>query len=187
MIVAVKDRDRVLFAFSAFDTVYPVTVEDMANPENAGVWKVKGNPHTVMGCMFPSAETDAFKYADKLFWGDINYDTLTDFTVPAMERYAEGKDYIGDDKDRYEELLIAQDGKLFKITSERLVLEADSYDVISNGVDEFVKSVMQATEGEPPMDRIRKAFEFSAAVRQSNCYPLLVMDTETRKIRTLKR
>ena len=187
MIIAIKEKDKVVLAYSPFDYTTPVTSDDMALEENLGIWKVRGNPHTVMGNRGAFAETDAFKYEEKLFRGEINYDSLTDGIIPAMEKFSEGKDYIGDEKGRYEEFFIAQKDKLFKITSEHLVMEIDSYAVSGGGAEDLAKGALHATEGQPVIDRIRKVFEFIARERQSVCYPISVIDTATCKIRKLKK
>lgn len=187
MIIAIKEEDKVVLAYSSFDGLFPVTCNDMANCENVGLWKVKGNPHTVMGCVFPSAESDAFRYEEKIFKGEINYDNLTDEIVPSMEEFAKDKEYIGDDKGRYEEFLIVQKGRLFHISSEHVITEIDSSVVISLVGGELAMGVLYATEGEQTLDRIRKIFEFTAHEKQYECYPISVMDTRTGKLRILNK
>ena len=187
MIVGIKEEGNVVLAFSAFDGFCPVNINDMANGENVGLWKIKTNPHTIMGFAFPTAESDAFRYEEEMFQGEINYDKLADEILPAMEKFAAGKEYIGNDKGRFEEFLIAQKGRIFKITSEHIIMEIDS-SVASAGLGEdFAKGVLYATEGEPTFDRIRKTFEFAAHERQCDPYPISVMDTRTGKLRVFAK
>lgn len=187
MIIGIKEEGNVILAYSSFDGFSYVNIEDMSNEENIGIWRVKKNPHTIMGCVFPSAESDAYRYEEDIFRGDINYDKLADDIIPAMEAFAEDKEYIGDDKDRYEEFLIAQKGRLFKITAEHIIMEVDSSVVLSGSGEDFAKSILYKTAGEPALDRIRKAFEFASHQRQCECYPISIMDTQTGKTQTLVR
>lgn len=189
MIVGIKEEGNVILAYSSFDGFSPVNVADLANPENVGLWKIKGNPHTVMGCVFPSAESDAFRYAEGMFKGEINYDSLADEIIPAMEKFAKNKDYIGDDKGRYDEFLIAQKGRLFQITTEHIITEIDSFvaSSMSGRCEDFAQSILHATQGEPTTDRIKKVFEFAACGRQCDPYPILIMNTQKGKIFTLTK
>lgn len=187
MIIGIKEEGNVVLAVSSFDGFSPVNIDDMSNAENVGLWRVKKNPHTIMGCVFPTAESDAFRYEEDIFQGEMNYDKLTDDVIPAMEKFAEDKEYIGDEKGRFEEFLIAQNGRLFKITSEHIIMEVDSSVVISGSCEDFAKSILYRTKEEPTIDRIRKAFEFASRERQCDCYPISIMDTATGKIQMLTR
>lgn len=185
MIIGIKDEGKVTLAYSLMDELTTLNTCDMLNEVNAGVWKVKRNPHTIMGCMFPSAESDAYRYENELFAGKIDFDTLCLDIVPAMEEFAKDKDYIGDEKDGFENLLIAQDDRLYRITSEHIVVEIDDYVVLSYSGEDMAKVVLHQTRGEPAIDRIKKTLEFIAAQRQCACYPIVVMDTASRKLRQL--
>lgn len=187
MIIGIKEKDKVVLAYSAFDVYASITVRDMVSEENVGLWNVKRNPHTIMGCACPSTESDAYRYENEMFHGIIDYNSLTRKIVPTMDEFAKNKEYIGDEKGRFEDLLIAQDNRLFCVTWEHLVLEKDSFAVVGGyGVD-FAKSILYATDGESSIDRIKKAFEFTAQQRQSDCYPIAVMDTATKKLRIINR
>lgn len=187
MIVGIKEEGKVVLAYSSFDGISPVNVGDLSNAENLGIWKIKNNPHTVMGCVFPTAESDAFRYEEDMFKGEINFNKLMDEIIPAMEKFATDKEYIGDDKGRYEDFLIAQKDRLFHITSEHVVTDIDSAVALSNSArcEDIANSVLHATQGEPEIDRIRKVFEFTACEAQYCPYPISVIDTQTGKILTL--
>lgn len=187
MLIGIKEKDKVVLAFSSFDGYYPTTVDDMMRKDNVGIWKVGNNPHTIMGHGFISAESDAFRYEEHVFQGEINYDRLLHEIVPAMEEFVKEREYIGnEDKNRFDNFLIAQNGRFFNVTPEHIVFEIDTHIVIADSmVEDEAKSVLSATEGEPALDRIRKAFEFAAGTRQYDCYPIAVMDTATRKIRII--
>lgn len=188
MLIGIKDKDKVILAFSTFDGYIPATVDDMLSDDNAGIWKIKKNPHTVMGCGFPTPESDAYRYEQDIYKGDIDYDSLTERIIPAMESFAEGKEYIGNVNGRYEEFLIAQNGRLFEISSEHIVCEVDSFAVIAEyGNEEVARGVLSCTDGEPVLDRIKKAFEFTSRSIQCDCYPIAVMDTEKGKMGIVTR
>lgn len=188
MIIGIKEKDNVILAFSAFDGFMPVSVKDSVNSENVGLWKVKNNPHTIMGCAFSTPESDAFRYEENMFQGEMDYDKLSEEIVPAMEEFAKDKEYIGNENNRFDELLIAQKGRLFEITYEHLVVEINSFVVVaSSSFDDFTKGILHATDGEPALDRIVKTFEFVSRERQRDCYPISVMDTATGKLKVLER
>ena len=187
MIIGIKEKGKVTLAYSLVDEFPTVNIGDMFNEANVGVWKVNRNPRTIMGCAYPSAETDFYRYADKLFAGKIDCDVLHREVLPAMEELTKGKNYIGDGKGHYDNLLIAQDDRLYRITHEHLVFEIDDYVVGGGYGDDVAKAVLHETRGEQALDRIRKAFEFVAIERQSDCYPIAVMDTATRKLRLLHK
>ena len=177
MIIGIKEKGKVVLAVSTFDGFSPVHIGDMVLPENAGLWKVKGSQNTIMGCVFPTAESDAYRYEEALFQGEITGERLIDEIVPAMEEFARDKEYIGNDKGRFEEFLIAQRDKLFRITAEHIVVEIDGFAAISGMSEDIAKGVLYATEGEDGTARIRKVFEFAARERQCDPYPIAVMDT----------
>lgn len=188
MIIGIKEEGKVTLAFSSFDGFSPVGItSDMTNRENVGIWKIKGNPRTIMGCVFPSTESDAFRYEEEMFQGEINYDKLTDEIVPAMEGFAKDKEYIGNENGEFKNFLIAQDGKLFRISSEHVVTEIDSTVALSGYGADFAKCILRETQGESAIDRIKKAFEFSAYERQCDCYPISIIDTQTCRVRTLTK
>ena len=187
MIIGIKERDKVVLAFSTFDGYSPVNSSDMVNAQNAGVWKIKHNRNTIMGGAYPTAESDIFRYEDKTFRGRLDYSALADSIVPDMEELVKGLEYIGDEKGRYEEFLIAQNDRLFHITTEHIVVEIDSSVVIGGAGDDVVSGALYATEGEPAIDRIRKALELAARKRSAECYPVCVMDTATGKLQVLTR
>ena len=187
MIVGIKEEGNVVLAFSSFDGFSRVNVGDMTNGENVGLWKIKTNPHTVMGCVFPTAESDAYRYEEEMFQGKIDYDKLAEEILPAMEQFAEEKEYIGNDNGKFEQFLIAQRDRLFRIESEHIIMEIDSSVVLAELGEDFAKGVLYATQGEPTLDRIRKIFEFAAYERQCDPYPISVMDTRTGKLHTLTR
>ena len=185
MIIGIKEEDKVLLAYSAFDMRIPTTVDDMTSSENTCVWKITRTPHTVMGCGICTAESDAFRYEERLFRGEISVERLLDDIIPAMENYAKDKEYIGDGKGRFEEFLIAQRGRLFRITDEHTVEEVDSYTVIGGSEEEHAKGALYATAELPALDRIRKVFEFISARIQATAYPISVIDTKTGKLQIL--
>ena len=187
MLIGIKEEGKVTLAYSLVDEIPTVTVCDMFNEENVGVWKVNRNPRTIMGCCYPSAETDLYRYADKLFSGKLDCDVLREDVLPAMEEFVKDLDYVGDDKGHFDNLLIAQDDRLYRVTHEHIVFEIDDYAVIGGYGEEAAKSVLHATRGEPSLDRIRKALEFVGIERQGECYPIAVMDTATRKLRLLHK
>lgn len=186
MIIGIKEADKVVLAFSSFDWCISVSADDMADAENVGIWKVKGNPHTLMGCTFPTAESDAFRYEEEIFQGEINFDKLVEEIAPAMEEFAQDKEYIGDGNGRFAEFLIAQRGKLFEITSEHIVREINSFIVMGRD-EEYAKGCLLATEGLPALERIKAAFKFCAREKQDDCYPIAVMDTKTETMQLLTR
>lgn len=188
MLIGIKDKDKVILAFSTYDGYIPAAVDDLLNADNVGIWKIKKNPHTVMGCGFPTPEADAFRFEQDIFQGDIDYGSLTERIIPAMEDFAKGKEYIGNVNDRNEEFLIAQNERLFEISSEHIVCEIDSFAVIAEyGNEEVAKGVLSCTNGEHVLNRIIKAFEFAALTIQCDCYPISVIDTATGKIRIITR
>ena len=183
MIIGIKDGGNVWLAYTWSDGIR-TNVSGATNGENIGVWKVNGNPHTVMGCRIPSAETEAFRYEDALFQGRLDFDKLVEETVPRMEQFAEGRGYIGDSRGRFDELMIAQKDRLYVISSEHVVLDVDSFYAIGCG-DDQVKGVLLATEGEPALERIRKAFAFLGRLEMSVASPIFVMDTKSEKLQIL--
>ena len=187
MIIGIKEEGKVTLAYSLVDEMPIVNIGDMFNEANVGVWKVNRNPHTIMGCCYPSAEIDLYRYADKLFAGKLDCDVLRCDVLPTMEEFARGKDYIGDGKGHFDNLLIAQEDRLYRVTHEHIVFEIDDYAVIGGYGEESAKSVLHATRGKQTLDRIRAALEFVATERQSDCYPIAVMDTATRKLRLLHK
>lgn len=184
MLIGVKDKRKVVLAYSACDIFNPVAPDDLRGPENIGLWRVIGNRHTVMGCGRPTAESDMIRYEPAVFRGELSYDRLLCDAVPAMEELAADKEYIGDDDGRYEEFLIAQNDRLFMITFEHLVREIDDYAAISPDT-ELIKSVLHATEGEPALDRLRKAFDAVTREYRCKCYPITVIDTASRVLRRI--
>lgn len=188
MVIGIKEQDRVVLAFSSFDGSALVSIDDLSAAENVGLWKVKGNPHTVMACGVLSPESDAFRYEEDIFKGEINYKRLIEEIVPNMEKFAEDKDYIGDEKGWFDEFFIAQNDRLFKILGEHIVNEIDDAAVLGESrCEDISKGILHVTRGEPTLERIRKVFELTAGIFQYDCYPISVMDTLAGKIRVLTR
>ena len=187
MIVGIKEEGNVVLAFSTFDGFIPVSISDMEGRENAGIWKIKGTARTLMGCVVPTAESDAYRYEEKTFKGPLDSDSLIRKILPAMEQLTSNKGYIGDENGRFDEFLIAQKDRLFHITGEHIVLEVDSAIAIAAYGEDFAKGALFATEGMPTTKRIQEVFEFAARERQCDPYPIAVMDTAAGKLKFLKR
>lgn len=186
MIIGIKEDGKVILAYMT-KGYKNVNSSDLVAPENVGLWKIEANPHTIMGCVRPTAESDAYRYEGEMFTGEIDYDSLIDRIVPAMEAFTADKEYIGTDDDRYEHFLIAKGDRLFHITNEHIVTEVDTFVVVGGYNEDLSKGVLFATKGEPAIDRIRKAAEFAAAAGDYEAYPICVMDTETCNLSKLTR
>lgn len=183
MIIAIKEKDRVVVAFSNTDYWNGLAEQDYVDQENVAI------KFTEKEKAFAFAKSDV--RADTLVFDDdflnleITPKTIIKDVIPYIKKRLEeiGKP-LDDDGNWKNALIICDDNHIYDIDPFFGFYEADDY-ACHGYMVETLKSVLDATKHLSAKERILKAVRFASNSFKENFFPITITDTKNKKFENI--
>ena len=182
MIIAVKEKDRVVIGFSATDRMYASDM-DFVDEENIAV-KVS-NSGKVFGFATMDTCSDSLLYDDEFMNLEIAPKAIIKDVIPYIKfELKELNKPLDEDGGWRNALVLCDDEHIYDIDTKFGFCEVDDY--VCHGYEvETAKSVLDATVSLPAEERIIKAMTFIGKTNKVNLFPMVIIDTKSKKFKNI--
>ncbi|MGN0814956.1 MAG: hypothetical protein ACI4MH_06970 [Candidatus Coproplasma sp.] len=182
MIIAIKEKDRVVVCYSGGDGLSGYSDEEYVDEENVAI-KFAGNG-TLFACAKACRSSDILLYNDEFLNTDFNPQNVVREIIPFIKKT------LQDNYQKIEEgqwnncLLICNDRTVYDVTPMFSFREIEDY-VCHGYFMETVIGVLDETVGLPAEERIIRAVTLYGKVWKESLFPLVITDTKSRKFKCI--
>jgi len=182
MIIAIKEKDRVVVASIITENITQLSHNDFVNEDNR-IIKITGD--TIYCFSTVGRYADLFLCDDNFFEFEVSPKSIVKDIIPYM--YQKIKQEKGIEDERWDDpnwgntLTIINNNRIFDITPTFYFREESEF--VCHGWDvEYIYDSLENTRTEKAEERIRKAIDLYDNLGKSNLYPFIVMDSRDSKI-----
>lgn len=183
MIIAIREKDRVVVAFSGLDSWCNVAEEDYVDEENIAIRFSKSGK--IFGCGALNRVCDVVLYDEEILQANITPSTIVREVVPRIKDCLKENEVALDSEGRWKNALVICDNKnIYDIDPLFGFYQADDY--VCHGYSvEILKSVLDATSTLPAEERIIKAVSFASLMSKESLFPFVITDTKNKKLKKI--
>ena len=185
MIIAIKDKDRVVIGYSLVESWGRLSDSDYVDEENLPIkFSDKG---ILFACSDMNRRSDILLFDDDLINMEINPKTIVKDMIPYIKERLKENDKPVDAEGYWKNALIICDNEhIYDIGPKFVFFETDDY--ICHGYNiETIISVLDETDNLSPEERIVKAVSFSCKLQKDNLFPIVITDTRTKEFKCVYR
>lgn len=185
MIIAVKEKDRVIVGCCYSELVIGLTEGDYINEENTPMTFLEDGKFVVMSN--PSRVSDILIYDDKFLSIEVSPKAIINDTIPYIKRALKENQYAISRNGTWDNSVTYVDGtRIYDIDPTFGFREVDDY--VCHGIDvNVVMGVLDATEGLSAEKRILNAVSFASKIKKVDWFPLIIVDTKTREVKHIMK
>ena len=174
MIIAIKEKDKVVIGYTNLDFWGRLTNEDYVDEENLAIKFSKTGK--VFACPNMNRRSDILLYDDELLNLDVSPKSVVKEIIPYIKEKAGEENFIS--KGKWEnDFIVCKGNKIYGVDGDFVLREGTDFLMFGIGRD-AVKGILNATKGLPARERIAKAIDFYGETTRSNYYPIAIVDTE---------
>ena len=179
MIIAIKEKDKVVVGLSNNDGWVGFPNSDYIDPENVAI--KFSDSGKLFACADMNRRSDILLYDEEFLNKEITPKTIVRDIIPYIEKQLVKNDKPLDDDGRWRNALIICDNEnLYDIDPMLGFYEADDY--VCHGYRvEPLKSVLDETTNLSAEERIIKAVTFISELFKESLFPLIITDTKSKK------
>lgn len=179
MLIAIKEKNNVHIAVSAYGAYDEISEADMLHEENLPLWRVDGVPKCLMSAAgIPSLGDDLVRYMDWKRMPALTQANLVTKIIPKMkERLSEFRQLDKGGRS-WDGFLIARGGRAFYVLSSFTCEEVEESYAVGR-YDAVARGALLLTKGLPPLERIKVACREVERVSKYKQFPVVVMNTAT--------
>lgn len=183
MIIAIKEKDKVVIGYTNLDIWDRLTNKDYVDEENLAIKFSKTGK--VFACPNMNRRSDILLYDDELLNLDVSPKSVVKEIIPYIKERLNENDIPIDKGDWKNALVICDNEHIYDIGPKFAFREV--HDFVCHGYREAetVISVLDATPSISAEQRIIKAVSFASKVYKENLFPLVITDTKDRKIKVV--
>lgn len=181
MIIAIKDKDRVVLGYSNSDFWSKLSEKDYVDAENVAIrFSDTGKTFAVADM---ERRSDILLYDDELLRMDITAKTMVRDVIPYIKkRLKENGLPIDEDGSWKNAMVICDNEHVYDINPKLYFCEAEDY--VCHGFKvETLKSVLDDTTNLPAEERIIEAVRFTSKFHKESLFPLIITDTKTKRFK----
>ena len=181
MIIAIKDKDRVVIGYTLADSWGKLTNSDYVDEENFAIRFSKSGK--VFACSDMNRSSDILLFDDEFVNMEVTPQTIVRAMIPYM-RGSLNENGAPVDKEGFwkNALLICDDEHIYDVGPHFDFREVDDFICRGYGY-EHVTSALDATAHLAPEERILNAVNFTSKVRKESLFPLVITDTKTKQFK----
>ena len=183
MIIAIKEKDKVVIGYSNTDFWCRLTDKDYVEEENVAIkFSETGN---IFAFANMDRRSDIFLYNDDFLNTEVNPKTLVRTIIPYIkEKLIENDKPVDENGSWRNALVICNKNHIYDIDPMFGFYESNDY--VCHGYRvETLKSVLDATTNLPAEERIMRAVNFSNKLHKENLFPIVITDTTSKKIKCI--
>ena len=183
MIIAIKEKDKVVIGYTNLDSWGRLTNKDYVDEENLAIKFSKTGK--VFACPNMNRRSDILLYDDELLNLDVSPKSVVKEIIPYIKERLNENDIPIDKGDWKNALVICDNEHIYDIGPKFAFREV--HDFVCHGYREIetVISVLDATSSISTEQRIIKAVSFASKIYKENLFPLVITDTKDRKMKVV--
>lgn len=183
MIVAIKEKDRVVIGYSLTDSWGILSEKDYVDEENIAIKFSNFGKAFALSDMSRSA--DILLYDDDFLNMEITAKNIVKGLIPYVKRKLKENDIPIEKDGRWKNaLIICDDEHIYDIDPSFGFYEAGDY--VCHGYKvETLKSVLEETKNLPAEERIINAASFASKLYKESLFPLIITDTKTKQFKPI--
>ena len=183
MIIAIKEKDRVVVCLSNTDRWCCLTEKDFVDKENLAINFSKTGKIFALSNM--DRLSDILLYDDEFMDLEITPKTIVRDVIPYIKcELKENDKPINEDGNWGNALVICDNERLYDVDPYFGFCEASDY--VCHGYKvETIKSVLDQTTSLPAEERILKAVSFANMLHKQNLFPIVITDTKTKQLKNI--
>lgn len=176
MIIAIKEKDKVLIGYTNLDSWGRLTNKDYVDEENLAIKFSKTGK--VFACPNMNRRSDILLYDEELLNFDVSPKSVVKEIIPYIKERLNENDIPIDKGDWKNALVICDNEHIYDIGPKFAFREV--HDFVCHGYreTETVISVLDATSSISTEQRIIKAVSFASKIYKENLFPLVITDTK---------
>lgn len=180
MIIAIKEKDRIVLGYSNADYVEELTDKDCMDKDNVAV-KFTGDK--AFACPYVSRYSDILLYDDDFLNEEITPKSIVKKLIPYIKSSLQENGKPLDEDGGWDNALVICSGNhVYDIDTGFGFYEVDDYVCHGANVATF-KSVLDETTDLSAEQRIIKAVEFGKRLHKRSLFPLIITDTKTKRFK----
>ena len=183
MIIAIKEKDKVVIGYTNLDSWGRLTNKDYVDEENLAIKFSKTGK--VFACPNMNRRSDILLYDDELLNLDVSPKSVVKEIIPYIKERLNENDIPIDKGDWKNALVICDNEHIYDIGPKFAFREV--HDFVCHGYRE-VDAVISALDATPSMSaeqRIIKAVSFASKVYKENLFPIVITDTKDGKLKVV--
>ena len=183
MIIAIKEKDKVVIGYTNLDTWGRLTNKDYVDEENLAIKFSKTGK--VFACPNMNRRSDILLYDDELLNLDVSPKSVVKEIIPYIKERLNENDIPIDKGDWKNALVICDNEHIYDIGPKFAFREV--HDFVCHGYREAetIISVLDATPSISAEQRIIKAVSFASKVYKENLFPIVITDTKDGKLKVV--
>ena len=184
MIIAIKEKDRVVVAYSNADSKCNLCEKDYVDEENVAIRYSKAG--RLYACDSMNFASDKLLYDDSFIENEsVNPKAIVCEIIPFIKHTLGEKKSESSKEDTWRNTLLICDGqRVYDIDSKFGFTEIDDY-VCHGYREDCLKSVLDATKDLSAEDRILQAVRFTSKLYKEDLFPIVITDTNTKQIKNV--
>ena len=180
MIIAIKDKDKVVIGFSGMGGWSGFCDADYVDEENVPIGFSKTGKVWVMPSL--CRDSDAVLYDDELISQEVAPKTIITDIIPAIRKKMSHLGGLSKSGGWNQTLTICDDEHIYDINKAFSFYDADDY--VCHGLYvELMRSVLDETKHLSAEERILEAFRFVGVYTRENVFPLIITDTKSKRLK----
>ena len=184
MIIAIKEKDKVVIGYTNLDSWGRLTNKDYVDEENLAIKFSKTGK--VFACSDMNRSSDVLLYDEELSNLDISPKSIVKDIIPYIKERLKENDLPIDENGSWKNALVICDNEhIYDIGPKFAFREVNDFVVHGYKEVDAVISALDATPSISAEQRIIKAVSFASKVYKENLFPLVITDTKDRKVKVV--
>ena len=184
MIIAIKDKDRVVLGYLNTDRWSAMCENDYVDEENVAIKFT--NKDTTFALCESDRRSDLLLYEDTFLNIDINPKSIVKEVIPYIKHQLKENDIPIKDGSWENALIICDNEHLYDVNTSFGFREIDDY--VCHGYNmSVVKSALDSLVDLPAEERIIKAIKFVEKMYKIALFPLVLTNTKDKQLKTIYR
>lgn len=183
MIIAIKEKDKVVIGYTNLDSWGRLTNKDYVDEENLAIKFSKTGK--VFACSDMNRRSDILLYDDELLNCEVSPKSIVRDIIPYIKERLNENDIPIDKGDWKNALVICDNEHIYDIGPKFAFREV--HDFVCHGYREAetIISVLDATPSISAEQRIIKAVSFASKMYKENLFPIVITDTKDGKLKVV--
>ena len=184
MIIAIKEKDKVVIGYSNLDSWCSLTNKDYIDEENLAI--KFSNTDKMFVCSDMNRRSDVLLYVEELFNCEVSPKSIVRDIIPYIKERLKENDLSIDENSGWKNTLTICDNEHIYDIGPKFGFR-EVYDFVCHGYREVdvVISVLDETSHLPAEERIVNAVSFAGKLYKENLFPIVITDTKDKKFKAI--
>ena len=184
MIIAIKEKDKVVIGYSNLDSWCSLTNKDYIDEENLAI--KFSNTDKMFVCSDMNRRSDVLLYDEELLNCEVSPKSIVRDIIPYIKERLKENDLSIDENSGWKNTLTICDNEHIYDIGPKFAFR-EVHDFVCHGYREAetIISVLDATPSISAEQRIIKAVSFASKIYKENLFPLVITDTKDGKLKVI--